>query len=252
MVIKKNKEQIDGIRKSCKLAAKSLEFIKPYVVPGVSTNELNDKLNVFIRDHGATPAPLGYCGYPKETCISINEVICHGIPSERLLVEGDIVNIDVTTILEGYFGDTSKMYPVGEISQEAKDLIDITEKSLYEGIKAVRPGFAFNRIGNAITQFLKNTKYSIVDKFVGHGCGLKFHEDPKICHYVNNKFKDFGQKMRENMIFTIEPMINLGSPDCLILEDKWTAITADRKLSAQFEHMVLVTESGYEILTELP
>jgi methionyl aminopeptidase len=252
MVIKKNKQQIDGIRKSCKLAANSLDFIKPFVVPGISTNELNDKINLFIRDNGAIPAPLGYGGYPKETCISINEVVCHGIPSERSLEEGDIVNIDVTTILDGYFGDTSRMFAVGEISQEAKDLIEITEKSLYEGIKAVRPGFAFNRIGHAITQFLKDTKYSIVDKFVGHGCGLRFHEDPKICHYVNSKFKDFGQKMKENMIFTIEPMINLGSADCLILEDKWTAVTVDKKLSAQFEHMILVTESGYEILTELP
>lgn len=251
MIIKKNVEQIDGIRKSCKLAAKSLEFIKPFVVPGVTTNELNSKLDIFIRDHGAVPAPLGYMGYPKETCISINEVICHGIPSDRVLLEGDILNIDVTTILEGYYGDTSSMYSVGEISQEAKELIEITRKSLYEGISIVKPNVCFNRIGNAITEFLKDTKYSIVDKFVGHGCGISFHEDPKICHYVNSKFKNFGQKIEPNMIFTIEPMINLGTPDCLILEDRWTAITADKKLSAQFEHMVLCTENGYEILTEL-
>lgn len=251
MIIKKNKEQIEGIRKSCKLAAQCLKFIEPYVIPGVSTNELNDKLNVFIRDNGAIPAPLGYGGFPKETCISINEVICHGIPSERVLVEGDIINIDVTTILNGYYGDTSKMYSVGKISQEAEDLINITKQSLYEGIKAVQPGVAFNRIGNAITRFLRDTNYSIVDKFVGHGCGLKFHEDPKICHYVDDKYQDIGQKIQPNMTFTIEPMINLGVPDCIILEDKWTAITADKKLSAQYEHMVLVTEKGCEILTEL-
>jgi methionyl aminopeptidase len=251
MIIKKNKKQIEGIRQSCKLAARCLNFIEPYVVPGISTNELNSKLNIFIRDNGAIPAPLGYGGYPKETCISINEVICHGIPSEQVLLEGDIVNIDVTTILNGYYGDTSKMYAVGEISQEAQDLINITKKSLYEGIKAVKPDVPFNRIGYSITQFLKDTKYSIVDKFVGHGCGLKFHEDPKICHYVNEKYKDIGQKMQPGMIFTIEPMINLGSPDCLILEDKWTAVTIDKKLSAQYEHMIAVTEDGFEILTEL-
>jgi methionyl aminopeptidase len=251
MIINKNKKQIEGIKQSCKLAAECLNFIEPYVVPGISTNELNSKLNTFIRDNGAIPAPLGYGGYPKETCISVNEVICHGIPSEQVLLEGDIVNIDVTTILNGYYGDTSKMYAVGEISQEAQDLINITKKSLYEGIKAVKPDVPFNRIGYSITQFLKDTKYSIVDKFVGHGCGLKFHEDPKICHYVNEKYKDIGQKMQPGMIFTIEPMINLGSPDCLILEDKWTAVTIDKKLSAQYEHMILVTEDGFEILTEL-
>jgi methionyl aminopeptidase len=251
MIIKKNKTQIEGIRKSCKLAANCLEFIRPFVVPGVTTNELNKKLDEYIRDHNATPAPLGYSGYPKETCISVNEVICHGIPSERVLLEGDILNIDVTTILDGFYGDTSSMYSVGEISQESKDLIDITKKSLYEGIKVINPGVAFNQIGSAITEFLRNTKYSIVDKFVGHGCGIEFHEEPKICHYVDKKFKKMGQKIESGMIFTIEPMINLGSPDCMILEDRWTAVTVDNKLSAQFEHMVLCTETGHEILTEL-
>ena len=251
MIIIKNNSQIEGIRKSCKLAAKSLEFIRPFVVPGVTTNDLNNKLNEFIRDHKAIPAPLNYSGFPKETCISVNEVVCHGIPSERVLVEGDILNIDVTTILDGYYGDTSSMYSVGEISQEAKDLIEVTKKSLHEGIKVVAPEVAFNRIGSAITEFLKNTKYSIVDKFVGHGCGINFHEDPKICHYVDSKFKDIGQKIKSNMIFTIEPMINLGSADCKILSDNWTAVTVDNALSAQFEHMILCTENGYEILTEI-
>lgn len=251
MIIKKNKEQIEGIRNSCKLAARCLEFIEPYIKPGVTTNYLNDKLNEYIRKNNAIPAPLNYCGFPKETCISINEVICHGIPSERVLLEGDIVNIDVTTILDGFFGDTSKTYAVGEISQEAKDLIDITEKSLYEAIKVVAPGVPFNRIGSAITEFLKGTKYSIVDKFVGHGCGLRFHEDPKICHYVDKKFSNIGQKIESGMTFTIEPMINLGSSDCAIAEDKWTVTTIDGKLSAQFEHMILCTETGHEILTKI-
>ena len=251
MIIKKNKTQIEGIRKSCRLAAACLDFIRPFVAPGVTTNYLNKKIDEYIRDHNAISAPLGYSGYPKETCISVNEVICHGIPSERVLLEGDILNIDVTTILDGFYGDTSSMYSVGEISQEAKDLIDITKKSLYEGIKVINPGVTFNQIGFAITDFLKDTKYSIVDKFVGHGCGIEFHEEPKICHYVDKKFKKIGRKIESGMIFTIEPMINLGSPDCAILEDRWTAVTIDNKLSAQFEHMVLCTETGYEILTEL-
>lgn len=252
MIIKKNKEQIDGIRKSCKLAAKCLEFIHPMVIPGVTTNLLNEKLNEFIRDAGALPAPLNYHGFPKETCISVNEVVCHGIPSDRILIEGDILNIDVTVILDGYFGDTSRMFSVGKISKDAEELIEVTKKSLYEGIKAVRPGVAFNNIGSAITEFvLGNSKFSIVEKFVGHGCGLNFHEEPKICHYVDKKFKNFGSKIEPGMTFTIEPMINLGSSDCVILEDNWTAVTVDKSISAQFEHMILCTEDGYEILTEL-
>jgi methionyl aminopeptidase len=251
MIIKKNNSQIEKIRKSCKLAAECLDFIEPYVKPDVSTNYLNELISNFIKDNNAIAAPLGYFGFPKETCISINEVICHGIPSERKLEEGDIVNIDVTVILDGHFGDTSRMYEVGQISQEAKDLLNATKQSLEVGIEAVKPNVPFNYIGHAITQYLKNTKYSIVDKFVGHGCGIKFHEEPKICHYVNKKFKDFGPKIQPGMIFTIEPMINLGSPDCTILEDNWTAITVDKKLSAQYEHMILCTEEGCEVLTKL-
>lgn len=251
MIIKKNNSQIEKIRKSCKLAAECLNFIEPYVKPNVTTNQLNDLISNFIKDNNAIPAPLGYFGFPKETCISINEVICHGIPSDRQLLDGDIVNIDVTVILDGYFGDTSRMYEVGNISQEAKNLLDITKKSLEIGIAAVKPNVPFNYIGHEITQYLKNTNYSIVDKFVGHGCGLKFHEEPKICHYVDEKFKNFGAKIEPGMIFTIEPMINIGSPDCVILEDKWTAVTADKKLSAQYEHMVLCTEDGCEVLTKI-
>jgi len=251
MIIKKNNFQIRKIRKSCKLAAECLQYIEPKIVPGITTNELNNVLSSFIKQKGAISAPLGYNGYPKETCISVNEVICHGIPSERILLEGDIVNIDVTVILDGYFGDTSKTFPVGNINQDASDLLSITKKCLDIGIESVSPNSFFNYIGNSITKFIKNTNYSIVDKFVGHGCGIKFHEDPKICHYVDEKFKDFGPRMEPGMIFTIEPMINIGSPDCIILEDNWTAITVDNKLSAQFEHMILCTNTGYEILTIL-
>jgi methionyl aminopeptidase len=251
MIIIKNKEQIDGIRKSCKLAASCLKIIEPYVKPGITTNELNNIIKKYIEQNNAIAAPLNYNGFPKETCISINEVVCHGIPSDRIIEEGDVLNIDVTTILDGYFGDTSKMFSVGVISKEAQDLLDITKDSLYKSIKVIGPEVPFNRIGYEINKNLKNTKYSIVDMFVGHGCGLSFHEDPKICHYVDEKFKDFGPKIQPGMIFTIEPMINLGTEKCVILEDNWTAVTADKKLSAQYEHMILCTENGYEILTEL-
>jgi methionyl aminopeptidase len=251
MIKIKNDFQIRQIKKSCILVAESLDFIYPFVKPGVTTNELNNKIRDFMIKNNARSATLGYCGYPKETCISINEVVCHGIPSDRILTEGDIINIDVSLELNGFFGDASRMYAVGEISKEAKELIEITEKSLYEGISAVSPGNTFNMIGYNIYKLLKDTKYSIVDKFVGHGCGIDFHEDPKISHIVDENLKDFGQKMMPGMIFTIEPMINLGSSDCVILEDKWTAITIDKKLSAQYEHMVLCTENGYEILSKI-
>lgn len=250
MIIKKNNFQIEKIRESCKLASDCLNYIEPKVIPGITTNELNLLVSEFIKKNNAIPAPLGYHGFPKETCISVNEVVCHGIPSDRVLLEGDIVNIDVTVILDGYFGDTSKTFSVGDISEEAKNLLEVTKKCLDLGIEQVKPNVPFNYIGNAITQYLKNTKYSIVDKFVGHGCGLKFHEEPKICHYVDEKFKDFGPRMESGMTFTIEPMINLGSSDCVILEDKWTAVTIDKKLSAQYEHTVLCTDSGYEVLTK--
>lgn len=251
MIKIKNDFQIRQIRKSCKLVAESLDFIFPFVKPGVTTIDLNNKIKDFIIRNNARSATLNYHGYPRETCISVNEVICHGIPDDRILIEGDIINIDVSLELNGFYGDAGRMYAVGEISNEAKELIEITEKSLYEGISAVSPGSTFNMIGYKIYDFLKDTKYSIVDKFVGHGCGIDFHEDPKICHIVDEKLKDFGQKMMPGMIFTIEPMINLGSPDCIILEDRWTAITIDKKLSAQYEHMVLCTEDGYEILSKI-
>lgn len=251
MIIKKNNFQIEKIRKSCKLAAKCLQYIESKIIPGVTTNYINDLLASFIKENGAIAAPLGYNGYPKETCISVNEVVCHGIPSDRILVEGDIVNVDVTVILDGYFGDTSKTFAVGKIKKEASDLLFIAKKCLDIGIESVRPNVPFNYIGNSITKYLSNTKYSIVDKFVGHGCGIKFHEDPKICHYVDDKFREFGPKIEPGMTFTIEPMINIGSPDCVILEDNWTAVTIDNKLSAQFEHTVLCTDSGYEVLTIL-
>lgn len=252
MIPVKNKDQIEGIRKSCKLAAECLIHAEQFVKPGETTGFINEQISKFIKKNNAIPATLNYRGYPSESCISVNEVVCHGIPSdEQVLKEGDILNIDVTTILDGYFGDTSKMYSVGQISKEAQDLLDHTEDALYKGIRVVGPNVPFNMIGHEITSFTEGTDYSVVENFVGHGCGVEFHENPKICHYVNEKFKNFGPKILPGMTFTIEPMINLGVPDCVILEDNWTAVTTDRKLSAQYEHLVLCVEDGYEILTEL-
>lgn len=249
----KNPEEIEGIRKSCKLAAQCLEMIGPHVIPGCTTDDLNQKINEFIQDNGAIPAPLNYFGYPKETCISLNEIVCHGIPGKTVLKEGDILNIDVTTILDGYYGDTSRMYTVGEVSKEAKKLLDVTQECLDVGIRQVAPGNQIGMIGYAITKLAESHNYGVVYQFVGHGIGTQFHEFPEICHYVPTlKFqRDQRVSMEPGMVFTIEPMINLGTPHVLIAEDGWTAITADGSLSAQYEHTVLVTENGVEILTSL-
>jgi methionyl aminopeptidase len=249
-IIIKTKEQIEGIRKSSRLAAQCLDFIEPYVKPGVSTGELDRKIEDFIREHGATPAPLNYHGFPRATCISPNEVVCHGIPSEeRTLKDGDIINIDVTTILDGYYGDTSRMFEVGQISQQAAQLIDTTKHCLDLGIQQVKPGNRFGNIGFVIGRYAKSKGYSVVYEFCGHGVGIEFHEEPQVEHSAR---RNSGQVMRPGMIFTIEPMINMGKSRVKINEsDGWTATTIDDKLSAQFEHTILVTEDGFEVLTDL-
>lgn len=247
-IIIKTEEQIEGIRKACKLAADTLRFIEPHVVPGVSTNHLNSLIETYTKDHGAIPAPLGYQGYPKATCISLNEVICHGVPGEDVLKEGDILNIDVTPILDGYYGDTSKMFSVGEVNDSAKKIMKAAEKALEIGIKQVHPGVRFGMIGYAISRLIDMLGYSIVDQFCGHGTGVDFHEPPQVNH---RDWYDRGEFMKTGMIFTIEPMINEGVKEAVIdRTDKWTARTKDGKLSAQYEHTVLVTKDGVEILTE--
>lgn len=247
-IIIKTEEQIEGIRKACKLAADTLRFIEPHVVPGVSTNHINDLIEQYTKDHGAIPAPLGYQGYPKASCISLNEVICHGVPSEYLLKEGDIVNIDVTPILNGYYGDTSKMFAVGEVSDSAKKLMLASKKALEIGIRQVKPGVKFGMIGYAISRLIDTLGYSIVEQFCGHGTGVDFHEPP---HVMHRDWYDKGEFMKKGMIFTIEPMINQGVKEAVIDEsDGWTARTEDGRLSAQYEHTVLVTENGVEVLTE--
>lgn len=247
-ILIKNEEQINGIRESSILAANVLKYIEPFVKEGVTTAYLDDLINRYIINHGAISATIGYQGYPKASCISINEVVCHGIPSEvTRLKNGDIVNIDVTTILNEYFGDTSKMFFVGEVSDEAKELVETTKHCLDLGIQQVRPGANFGDIGYAIARFAQSKGYSVVYEFCGHGVGIKFHEDPQVEHISR---KGSGAQMKPGMIFTIEPMINMGKARVTIdSKDGWTARTIDGKLSAQFEHTVLVTNEGYEILS---
>lgn len=248
-IILKKPYQIDGIRKSCQLAANCLKYIESFVVPGVTTEELDDKINQYIIENGAISACLNYKGYPKNTCISLNEVICHGIPNETILKEGDILNIDVTTILDGYYGDTSRMFKVGEVSDNANRIIEIARKSLEIGISQVAPNYKTGRIGHAIKKYAADEMgCGIVDFFCGHGVGIDFHENPKIVHSADDP--NSGVKMVPRMIFTIEPMINLGTKNVILDQlDGWTARTADGLLSAQFEHTVLVTDDGFEILT---
>jgi len=249
-IIIKTLEQIEGIRKSSKLAGQTLEYIAEFVKEGVSTEFLNQKIEAYIREHGAIPATLGYGGYPKSSCISLNEVVCHGIPAEStVLKNGDILNIDVTTILNGYFGDTSKMFTVGEVSPEATDLIETTKHCMDLGIQQVRPGNQFGNIGFAISKYAKAKGYSVVYEFCGHGVGVHFHEEPQIDHTSR---RNTGPFMKPGMTFTIEPMINQGRPGTIVdKHDKWTARTVDKKLSAQFEHTILITETGFEVLTDV-
>lgn len=249
-IIIKTEEQIEGIRKSSRLAANVLKYIAGFVKEGVSTEYLGKLIHDFIVEHNAIPATLNYSGYPKSCCISLNEIVCHGIPSpDTILKDGDILNIDVTTILNSYYGDTSKMFMVGNVPERAKKLVETTEHCLMLGIQQVRPGNFFGNIGFNITRFAKSKGYSVVYEFCGHGVGINFHEEPQIDHSAR---KNSGEKMKPGMIFTIEPMINEGKARVKIDPiDKWTARTIDNKLSAQFEHTILVTETGYEVLTDL-
>lgn len=251
MAIKiKTAKQIEGIRESARLAAQALDMIEAHVEAGVTTDYLDRKIHQFIKDNGADPAPLNYGGFPRSTCISLNEVVCHGIPSEhRVLQEGDILNIDITTILNGYYGDTSRMFTVGEPSPEAKRLMTTTKECLDIGIEECYPGNQFGNIGAAISKHAKNNGYSVVYEFCGHGVGLAFHEDPEIPHIAE---PNTGKKMKPGMTFTIEPMINQGKARVKVdKQDQWTARTIDEKLSAQYEHTLLITETGREVLTDI-
>ncbi len=246
-IIIKTAVEIEKMRVAGKLAADVLEMIEPYVAPGVTTDELDKLCHDYIVDvQQAIPAPLNYHGFPKSICTSINHTVCHGIPCDKKLKAGDIVNIDITVIKDDYHGDTSKMFCVGEVSPHAKRLIKVTQESMFLGIKQVKAGATLGDIGHAIQQHAESNRYSVVRDFCGHGIGKKFHEEPQVLHYGK---AGTGLTLEAGMIITIEPMINLGKHHVKVLADGWTAITKDRSLSAQFEHTLLVTESGYEILT---
>ena len=250
MIIIKSPSQIEGIRKSSFLAAKTLKHLSTFVKPGVSTEALNQVCHRYIIQNGAIPATLNYQGYPKSLCTSVNDVVCHGIPSDKqILKEGDIINLDITTILDGYYGDTSATFPVGKISKESQKLIDVTRQSLSQAIKKLRKGRYLNDcVGKVIEPIAKKNNFSVVRELGGHGVGINFHEDPFIFHYDNPDQKIL---LKEGMTFTIEPMIVASLDPSVTLDknDGWTVRTADSSLTAQFEHTVLITSSGCEILT---
>lgn len=243
----KTQDEINKMRVAGKLASEVLEMIGPYVQKGVTTDELNQRCHDYIvNEQQAIPAPLNYHGFPKSICTSVNHVICHGIPSDKKLKDGDIINIDVTVIKDGYHGDTSKMFVVGQPSILAERLIRVTQECMYKGIQLVRPGVQLGDIGYAIARHAEQHHYSVVREYCGHGIGAEFHEEPQVLHYGK---PGTGEVLHEGMCLTIEPMINAGKRHSKLLKDGWTVVTKDRSLSAQWEHTLLVTATGCEILT---
>lgn len=241
-------EDFIGMRKAGKIAAQTLDYITDFVVPGVTTEELNTLCHNFMIEKNVIPAPLNYRGYPKSICTSINHVVCHGIPCDKKLSNGDIMNIDVTVIADGYYGDSSRMYMVGDkVSIKAKKLVKVTYDCLMVGIEQVKPGAKFSDIGKAIQKLAESNGFSVVRDFCGHGIGKTFHASPNVVHYFDPNEKPIT--LEEGMFFTIEPMINAGGYETKVLQDGWTAVTRDRSLSAQFEHTIGVTRDGYEIFT---
>jgi methionyl aminopeptidase len=238
-----------GMRAAGQLAAKILDALVPHVVPGVATEDLDTIVRQITLDGGAVPGTLGYRGYTHSCCISINHVVCHGIPSNKTLKDGDIVNIDVTPVLDGWHGDTSRMFLVGDVPIKAKRLVDVTYESLMLGIEQARPGNRLGDISHAIQTFAERHRYGVVRDFCGHGVGRVFHDAPEVVHVGR---PGTGPELKPGMIFTIEPMINIGRPDVKMLDDGWTAVTRDRSLSAQFEHSIGITETGCEIFTKSP
>ena len=242
-------DAFEGMRKAGRLAAEVLDHVTPFVVPGVTTEKLNQICHDFILDHGAIPAPLNYKGFPKSICTSVNHVICHGIPGEKRLKSGDTLNIDVTVIVDGWHGDTSRMFYVGAPKRLAERLCQITFECMWKGIEQVRPGARVGDIGHAIQSHAEANHFSVVREFCGHGIGQVFHDEPSIMHFGR---PNTGVELKPGMFFTIEPMINAGKPEGKILSDGWTAVTRDKSLSMQFEHTLAVTEDGYEIFTQSP
>ncbi len=242
-------EDFEGMRAAGRLTAATLDMIAGEVAPGVSTARLDQLIHDFAMDHGALPATLGYRGYRHSSCISLNHIVCHGIPGPKVLKDGDILNIDVTLIVDGWHGDTSRMYVAGTARRKAERLIDVTYEAMMAGIAAVKPGARFGDIGAAITAIAHKNRLSVVEDFCGHGLGRLFHDEPNVVHSAR---AGTGPELKPGMFFTVEPMLNIGRKDVAILPDGWTAVTRDRQLSAQFEHSVGVTEHGVEIFTTSP
>ncbi|MSP52520.1 MAG: type I methionyl aminopeptidase [Alphaproteobacteria bacterium] len=238
-----------GMRAAGRLAAETLDFIAPFVQPGVTTDAIDALCHNFIVERNATPAPLNYRGFPKSICTSVNHVVCHGIPGDKLLQSGDILNIDVTTILDGWYGDSNRMYLVGDVGVKGRRLCDVTYDAMMRGIAVVKPGASLGDIGEAIQSYAEKQRCSVVRDFCGHGIGRIFHDAPNVLHYGE---AGTGVVLKEGMFFTIEPMVNLGGWQVKILADGWTAVTKDRSLSAQFEHTIGVTATGHEIFTVSP
>ena len=240
-------EKFEKMRAAGNLAARTLDEVTPFIKPGVTTNQIDKVCYEYIRDNGGYSAPLFYRGFKNSLCTSLNHVICHGIPSERVLEDGDILNVDVTAIVDGYYGDTSRMFNIGKISVKAKNLIDATYQSMMNAIKILKPGIKLGDVGHEIQSYVEEKNYSVVRDFCGHGISNIFHEPPNILHYGK---KNTGYELKPGMTFTIEPMINIGKYDSKLLNDGWTAVTKDKSLSAQFEHTLGINENGYEIFTE--
>ena len=239
-------DEFKKLRHAGKISAQCLDFITNKIKPGISTKEIDDLCVDFLKKNNAASAPLYYRGFPKSVCTSVNHVVCHGIPSEKTLKDGDIVNVDVTSFIDGFHGDTSRTFCVGNVSVKAKKLVETTKEALDRSIKILKPGVHLGDIGNNIQNYVEDKGYSVVRDFCGHGVGREFHEEPNILHYGKS---GTGPKIEEGMVFTIEPMINAGKYETKLLNDGWTAVTKDKSLSAQFEHTVGITNNGYEIFT---
>jgi methionyl aminopeptidase len=245
-VVIKSAEEIEQMRPACRHAADTLVMIEEHIRAGITTDEINELVHEYTISHNATPAPLNYHGFPKSVCTSVNHVVCHGIPGDKKLKDGDIINVDVTSIIDGWFGDTSKTFFVGEPKIKARKVVEVARRSLEIGIEAARPGATLGDIGHAIQTYAEGEKCSVVREYCGHGIGRSFHEDPQVLHYGE---PGTGLKLTPGMVFTIEPMVNAGKAGVKVLRDGWTVVTRDKSLSAQFEHTIAITETGAEILT---
>jgi len=242
-------DAFEAMRKAGRLTAEILDYITPFVKPGVTTGEIDKLCHDYHTAHNAIPGPLNYRGYPKSICTSVNHIVCHGIPGDRVLKDGDIINIDVSPIVDGWFGDSSRMYLVGDVKIKAKRLVEVTYEAMMRGVAAVKPGATLGDIGHAIQSYAEAQRFSVVRDFCGHGIGRVFHQAPNVMHFGE---PGEGMVLEPGMIFTIEPMVNAGRYETKILDDGWTAVTRDKSLSAQFEHTVGVTETGVEIFTLSP